>query len=276
MKIKNFAIIGKPLSHSLSPTLHNFWLKEYKISGNYDFLEININEIYNVLDKIREKEIKGVNVTLPYKQKVIPFLDKLSDFAKESNSVNTIYLNDKNELVGDNTDIYGMQEGYIKKIITEKKKNLRVLIIGAGGVSPSIIVSLHKAGITKISLVNRTYQKAHELKEKFSNLELLKWENYKNKIQSFDIIINATSLGLKGGENFDFVLEDFKTTMIYVDTIYNPLETKMIKHFKANKIKTYNGLDMFMYQGQKSFYLWNGIKPEINDKIRNLLISKLK
>jgi len=276
MKIKNFAIIGKPLSHSLSPTLHNFWLKEYKISGNYNFLEININEIYNVLDKIREKEIKGVNVTLPYKQKVIPFLDKLSDFAKESNSVNTIYLNDKNELVGDNTDIYGIQEGYIKKIIIEKKKSFRALIIGAGGVSPSIIVSLYKAGITKISLVNRTYQKAHELKEKFSNLELLKWENYKNKIQSFDIIINATSLGLKGGENFDFVLEDFKTTMIYVDTIYNPLETKMIKHFKANKIKTYNGLDMFMYQGQKSFYLWNGIKPEINDKIRNLLISKLK
>jgi len=276
MKIKKFAIIGKQLSHSLSPTLHNFWLKEYKISGNYNFLEININEIYNVLDKIREKEIKGVNVTLPYKQKVIPFLDKLSDFAKESNSVNTIYLNDKNELVGDNTDIYGIQEGYIKKIIIEKKKSFRALIIGAGGVSPSIIVSLYKAGITKISLVNRTYQKAHELKEKFSNLELLKWENYKNKIQSFDIIINATSLGLKGGENFDFVLEDFKTTMIYVDTIYNPLETKMIKHFKANKIKTYNGLDMFMYQGQKSFYLWNGIKPEINDKIRNLLISKLK
>ena len=276
MNKKFFAIIGKPLSHSLSPALHNFWLKENKIDGVYDFFEIDENEIEKVLGKVRNKEIDGINVTLPYKQKVIPFLDSLSDYAKESHSVNTIYLDDNNQLIGDNTDIYGIQEGYLKKIITKKNKELNILIIGAGGVSPSIIVSLQKFGINKISLVNRTYEKSTILKKQFPKIELLKWENYKSKIKYFDIIINATSLGLKNGESFDSFFENFKDTLIYIDTIYNPLETEMIKYFKENKIKTYNGFDMFIYQGQKSFNLWNKITPRISNEVTNLLISKLK
>jgi shikimate dehydrogenase len=276
MNKKFFAIIGKPLSHSLSPALHNFWLKENKIDGVYDFFEIDENEIENVLGKVRNKEIDGINVTLPYKQKVIPFLDSLSDYAKESHSVNTIYLDDNNQLIGDNTDIYGIQEGYLKKIITKKNKELNILIIGAGGVSPSIIVSLQKFGINKLSLVNRTYEKSTILKKQFPKIELLKWENYKSKIKYFDIIINATSLGLKNGESFDSFFENFKDTLIYIDTIYNPLETEMIKYFKENKIKTYNGFDMFIYQGQKSFNLWNKITPRISNEVTNLLISKLK
>ena len=276
MNKKFFAIIGKPLSHSLSQALHNFWLKENKIDGVYDFFEIDENEIEKVLGKVRNKEIDGINVTLPYKQKVIPFLDSLSDYAKESHSVNTIYLDDNNQLIGDNTDIYGIQEGYLKKIITKKNKELNILIIGAGGVSPSIIVSLQKFGINKISLVNRTYEKSTILKKQFPKIELLKWENYKSKIKYFDIIINATSLGLKNGESFDSFFENFKDTLIYIDTIYNPLETEMIKYFKENKIKTYNGFDMFIYQGQKSFNLWNKITPRISNEVTYLLISKLK
>ena len=96
------------------------------------------------------------------------------------------------------------------------------------------------------------------------------------EISNFDIIINATSLGLKNGEDFEFSFDDVKNNMIYIDTIYNPLETKTLKYLKENKIKTFNGLDMFIYQGQKSFYLWNKINPEIDDQLINLLVSKLK
>ena len=130
--------------------------------------------------------------------------------------------------------------------------------------------------IKNISFVNRTYDKSIFLKKKFKFLTILDWKFLKQEIKNFDIIINATSLGLKNGQNFDFNFENTKQELIYIDTIYNPIETKTLKYLKDNKIKTFNGLNMFIYQGQKSFYLWNKINPEIDDKLIDLLISKLK
>ena len=105
---------------------------------------------------------------------------------------------------------------------------------------------------------------------------MLEWKLLPKKINEFDIIINATSLGLKDGEDFDFDFKNTKTSVVYIDTIYNPLETKTLKFLKKNNIRTFNGLEMFIYQGQKSFYLWNKINPEIDNYLINLLISKLK
>ena len=105
---------------------------------------------------------------------------------------------------------------------------------------------------------------------------MIKWGDHITKFNNFDIVVNATNLGLKGGEEFKNLFNDVKDNLIYIDTIYNPLQTKMIKHLKAKNIKTFNGLDMFIYQGQKSFYLWNKINPEIDQKLLELLLSKLK
>ncbi len=273
MKNKNFAIIGKPVGHSLSPILHNYWLKKYNINGNYVLHEIDKDNLEDVTRKIRNKEIDGINVTLPYKQKIIPYIDKIINDAKFTNSVNTVYLDETNTLVGENTDVFGLQAAYLKEIINVKNK--KALIIGAGGVAPSIIYSLQKTKISNITLTNRTYEKSLFLKKKFNFLNILKWENFVNEIRDFDIIVNATSLGLKGGEEFDFSFKDISDNSIYIDTIYNPLETKTIKILKEKKIKTFNGLNMFIYQGQKSFYLWNKVNPEIDDELINLLKSKL-
>ena len=107
-------------------------------------------------------------------------------------------------------------------------------------------------------------------------MNVLEWKSLKEAISKFDIIINATSLGLKHGNDFEFNFKNVKENLVYIDTIYNPLETKTLKFLKENKIKTFNGLEMLIYQGQKSFYLWNKINPEIDDKLIDLLISKLK
>ena len=147
--------------------------------------------------------------------------------------------------------------------------------MGSGGVTPSIIVALRRLKLNNISVTNRTYEKSLLLKKKFPNLKLIKWNEKDKYTDEFDIIVNATSLGLKNGPDFDTLIQNYKKSLIYIDTIYNPLDTKMIKHFKKNNIKTYNGLDMFVYQGQKSFYLWNKINPEIDDNLINLLKSKL-
>ena len=273
MKKKAFAIIGDPIAHSLSPVLHNYWFNKYNIEADYSLLNIGEKDLDSVAKKIRNKELSGVNVTLPYKQKIIPFVDQLINDAKSTNSVNTIFLDDANTLVGENTDVFGLQAAYLKEI--SDVRNKKALIIGAGGVSPSVIFALQKSKIKNIAVINRTYEKSIFLKKKFNFLTILEWKSLKQEISKFDIIINATSLGLKNGNDFEFNFDNVKDNLIYIDTIYNPMETKTLKFLKENKIKTFNGLDMFIYQGQKSFYLWNKINPEIDDELVNLLVSKL-
>ena len=132
MKKKKFAIIGNPLSHSLSPIMHNYWLNKYNINAEYVLLEIEKKEIENVINKIKDKEIMGINVTLPYKKSVIPFLSKTINDAYETHSVNTIMLDENHSLTGENTDVFGFQAAYLKSISNEEKKNKKVLILGAG------------------------------------------------------------------------------------------------------------------------------------------------
>ncbi len=274
--MKNFFIIGDPISHSLSPQLHNYWFKKYNIKAKYSLLQIKENEIEKVINEIKSEKISGLNVTLPYKRKVIPFLDKLINDAEESNSVNTIYKNSKNQIVGENTDVFGFQAGYLKEVIDSPLNNQKALIIGAGGVSPSIILALEKSNIKKISLVNRTFEKSVFLKKQFKNIEIRKWEEIENIMCDHDIIINATSLGLKNGNEFSINVKNIKTSSIYIDTIYNPYETNMIKLLKNKGIRTFNGLDMFLYQGQKSFYLWNKVNPEIENDLIELIKKEIK
>ena len=275
MSKQKFCIIGKPVSHSLSPILHNYWFKKYNINAEYIALEINEENLKNVVEKIRDREYAGLNVTLPYKKKIIPYLTKIVNYAKDSSSVNTVYL-EGDSVVGENTDVFGLQAGYLKEIIKPKNTAIKALVIGAGGVAPSAIVALKKSNINNISIVNRTYEKSLFLKKQFREIEILKWESYLKMISQFDLIINATSLGLKNGKDFEFLFENVKNELIYIDTIYNPAETKMIKHLKSNNIKAYSGLDMFIYQGQKSFYIWTKKNPEIDEEFVNLLKSKIK
>ena len=274
MKKKLFAIIGNPVAHSLSPVLHKYWFKKYNIQADYDLINTEEKDLKNIIKKIRDGELDGINVTLPYKQKIIPLVDKLINDAHHTNSVNTIYLDETNVVVGENTDVFGLQAAYLKGL--NDAENKKALVIGAGGVSPSVIFSLEKSKIKDISIANRTHDKSLFLKKKFSYLNVLEWKSLKEKIREYDVIVNATSLGLKNNSDFEFDFEGLKPNAIFIDTVYNPLITKSIKYLKSNNIKTFNGLDMLIYQGQKSFYLWNKINPEIDNELIDLLTSKLK
>mgnify|MGYP001483965654 CR=1 FL=1 len=228
---KIFAIIGNPISHSLSPILHNYWFKKYSINAEYTLLDVKENELENITKKIRAKELDGINITLPYKQKIIPFVDQLINDAKITNSINTIYLGQNNTLIGENTDVFGLQAAYLKEITqTENKK---ALVIGAGGVSPSVIFSLYKMKIKNISLVNRTYDKSIFLKKKFKFLNILDWKFLKQEIKNFDIIINATSLGLKTTDKLPFDITRSSTNAVIADIIMQPEETELLKHAKS-------------------------------------------
>ncbi len=270
---KKFGIIGNPIKHSLSPVLHNYWFEKYSIDAIYSLINIKETELPEIVKKIKDKTLDGINITLPYKQKIVPFLDVLVNDAEITSSVNTLYLSD-GTIIGENTDVFGLQAAYLKGV--DRASTKKALVIGAGGVSPSVILSLQKSGVKQISVVNRTMEKCFFLKKKFKSLNIIEWKNLQHEINNYEIIINATSLGLKNGEDFNFNFESNKEDLIYIDTIYNPIETKTLKNLKEKGKKVFNGLEMFIYQGQKAFYLWNKINPEIDQKLIELLISKLK
>ena len=262
--MKNYLVIGNPIEHSLSPKLHNFWIKKNKIDAIYSKQKLNDSEIGSLILKVKKKLIDGVNVTIPFKQKVIPFLDILSLEAESTQSVNTIYL-ENNRLVGHNTDIDGFSLS-IKKIDFEVT-NKEALILGAGGVTPSIIYALNKMNVSKITVTNRTREKAENLKKLFKNLDIIEWGN----ITNFDIIINTTSVGLNTKDEIQLELPKEIKNKLFFDVIYNPQETNFLKKGKELGNKTENGKNMFIHQASAAFEIWHGVQPEINNDVMRLL-----
>ena len=261
---KNFLVIGNPIDHSLSPKLHNYWIKKYKIDAVYEKKLLNNNEIEGLIFNIREEKIEGINVTVPFKKMVIPFLDELSEEAKISQSVNTIYKKD-NKIIGDNTDIEGFKLSLEKT--GHKIKNKKALILGAGGVVSSIIIALKKMQIEKIYLSNRTELKAIELKKSFSEIEIIKWGD----TLDFDIIINATSIGLGVKDEINIDYKNISQNKFFYDVIYNPKETNFLKKAKNYGAQIENGKMMFVYQAQKAFFIWHNILPVVDEETLNLL-----
>ena len=254
--MKKYFVIGNPIDHSLSPELHNYWFKENKIDAVYDKKKIDEEDLQTTISEIKEKKINGINVTVPFKKSVIPYLDKLSIEAEQTQSVNTIILSNDN-LVGHNTDIAGFVKAV--KNLNFDIKGKKIFILGAGGVVPSIIFALNKMNVSKIIISNRTKKKAEDLKTRFDNLEILDWGD----IVDFDVIINATSLGLNK-ENINLDFSKFRNNKLFYDVIYNPVETNFLKQGKKLGNKTENGKLMFVYQALEAFKLWHGIEPQIN------------
>jgi len=261
--MKKYFVIGNPINHSLSPKLHNHWLEQNKINAVYKKIKLEENEIENFILKIKKQEINGCNVTVPFKKTVIPFLDKLSLEAEQTQSVNTIRFHN-GELVGYNTDIGGFQKA-IKKL-NYKIEDKKILILGAGGVVPSIIFALNKMKANKITISNRTYKKAENLKSQFNKINIVNW----GEVPEFDIIINATSLGLNN-ETIDLNTSNIGEGKFFYDVIYNPNETNFLKLGKKLRNQIENGKLMFIYQAFEAFKLWHGVEPDVSEKILKLL-----
>ena len=262
--MKNYFVIGNPIDHSLSPKLHNHWIRKFDLKARYEKKKLEEKQIKGLITDIRERKIDGVNVTVPFKNKVIPHIDILSPNAKITQSVNTIHLKD-NKIIGENTDIEGFQLG-IKSArlnITGKK----IFILGAGGVVPSIILGLKNMKVSKILVSNRTKSKAENLQKTFNDLDIIDW----GETTDFDMVINATSLGLADKDQIDFNFEKIAKNKIFYDVIYNPSETNFLKSAKKHGGITENGKMMFIYQAYLAFKIWHNITPEIdNDLIKFL------
>ena len=262
--MKKYLVIGNPIEHSLSPKLHNHWIKKNNIDAIYDKKQLNEGDIEGIISEVRNEKINGINVTVPFKKLVISFIDELSVEANEAQSVNTIYK-ENNKIIGHNTDISGFELALRGK--SYDIKNKKIFILGAGGVTSSIILALKKMGASKVILSNRTKKKAEEFKKTFSDLEIVDW----GEIPEFNMIINTTSLGLNNDDEIKLDYENIGSNKFFYDVIYNPRQTKFLTKAKQFGNQIENGKMMFIYQAHQAFTIWHKIMPKIDDKTIKLL-----
>ena len=258
--MKKYLVIGNPIEHSLSPQLHNHWIKKNNIDAIYEKKKLNERDIKDVILNVKNENINGINVTIPFKKSIISFLDELTPLANEAQSVNTIFKKD-NRVVGDNTDIGGFEESL--KHINYKVKDKKIFVLGAGGVVSSIIIALKRLGASKIVLSNRTKEKADNIKKIFSDLEIIDW----GETTDFDMIINATSLGLKNDDEIKLNYVDIGPNKLFYDIIYNPSKTKFLSKAKQFGNQIENGKMMFIYQAQLAFRIWHNVLPKIDNRL---------
>ena len=270
--MKKYLVIGNPINHSLSPKLHNYWIKENNINAIYDKKLLDENNIQEIIEEVKNEKIHGINVTVPFKKSVIPFLDQLSPLAEEVQSVNTIFKKD-NKVIGENTDVGGFKQSL--EYINYTVKNKKVFILGAGGVVPSILKALEKLGAAKVYISNRTKEKAKNLESHYKislGLETLDW----GQSPDFDIIINATSLGLKNNDKIELDYKKHKSKLfrgkkLFYDVIYNPEKTNFLLKGEELGNETTNGKMMFICQAQLAFKIWHNILPKIDNETIRLL-----
>ena len=264
--MKKFLVVGNPIEHSLSPKLQNYWLKANKIEAIYGKLQGYEDDLKELCNSIKNGQLNGLNITVPFKKKIIPHLDVLSGHALRTQSVNTVCLNNGN-VTGYNTDIDGFELS-IKKLNYEVS-NKKIIILGAGGVVPSIIYALKRMNAHQIYLSNRTKEKAEILKNLFEGVEVIDW----GALPDFDMIINATSLGLKENDKFGIDFSVAENNKLFFDVIYNPFNTDFSEAGNKPGNKIENGLNMFLFQAQKAFSIWHNIEPNINQELIEFLES---
>ena len=269
--LKTFAVIGDPIDHSLSPTIHNAAYRELEMECTYIAYRVSQGDLATGIESLKKIKIAGFNVTIPHKIKMMGYLDNVDDNCKKIGAVNTV-LNDDGILRGFNTDMDGFLEPIKRKEISIK--NSRVLLLGAGGASRAIVTGFQKEGANEIVIVNRTKENGDELAEFSKNIGLKsKSKNIEemNVLDSkFDFIVNASSIGLNGEKNIiPNNLMDEQTTVY--DIVYKPLKTDLINTAKERKCKIIYGYEMLLGQAIRSFEIWLDKKAPYDAMKRSIL-----
>jgi|TARA_B100001540_G_scaffold295711_1_gene296774 shikimate dehydrogenase len=269
--LKTFAVIGDPIDHSLSPTIHNAAYRELKMECTYIAYKVNKGDLATGIESLKKIKISGFNVTIPHKIDMMKYLDNVDDTCKKIGAVNTV-LNDDGILRGFNTDMDGFLEPIKRKKIPIKDS--KILLLGAGGASRAIIVGFQKENAKNIVIANRTEENGAKLAEFSKEIGLNASSIYLEEMNvldsKFDFIVNASSLGLKGEKNIipSSIMDE--QTVVY-DIVYKPLRTDLINTAKENNCKIIYGYEMLLGQAIRSFEIWLDQKAPYEAMKRSIL-----
>ena len=269
------AVLGHPINHSKSPKLHNYWLSLFDIDGHYIPLDIDPRNFENSIRALSGLGFVGANVTIPYKEKVLKIADKISDRAAIIGAANTLTFLQDGSIYADNTDGYGFLQNIKCKYNDWTAGEGTSVVFGAGGASRAILGALIEDGANEVILANRTRSRADQLRSDFgAKIKVVDWMKVQNYLSDASTVINATSLGMDGKADLPIPLQGLNKNTLVTDIVYTPLNTPLLENAAKRGCRTVDGLGMLIHQAIPGFERWFGVKPDVSEKLRELLISQ--
>ena len=264
-------VVGHPVKHSRSPIIHGYWLEQFGINGRYDRYDVKPEDFSHFVKTLSEQGLQGVNVTIPHKEAAFLALDEATERARRLKAANTLWF-ENGKLWGDNTDSIGflanLDQGHPGWDINAKS----ALILGAGGAARAIIAGLQERNIEKITIVNRTRERAEELAlMSGGQVAVAEWSKLSFQLESADLVVNTTSLGMSGQPDLDLSLDPLGKNALVTDIVYVPLETNLLKQARLQGNPVVDGLGMLLHQAVPGFEHWFGKRPVVTDALRHLV-----
>ena len=262
-------VIGSPIAHSKSPALHTHWLKTLGIAGHYIPIDVAQEDLEHIVKTLPKMGFVGVNVTVPYKEKVMDFADLVTDRAALIGSANTLIFCKDGKIHADNTDSYGFIQNLRQKAPDWNPKAGPAAILGAGGAARAVIAALVEVGVSEILISNRTKARAEKLKADFGKrLRVVDWVQAGNMLEEAATVINTTSLGMVGKPPLRVPLDGLQKGTLVTDLVYAPLMTHLLNEANEAGCVTVDGLGMLLHQAVPAFERWFGVRPQVTDETR--------
>jgi shikimate dehydrogenase len=273
-------VMGWPVAHSLSPALHGHWLRRYGIDGHYEAFPVRPEELADAIARLRDEGFRGTNLTVPHKEAAMALVDNVDATARRIGAVNTLFVAEDGALNATNTDAYGLIENIRAARPDELKAcfgGRTAVILGAGGAARAALVGLADIGVRDIRIVNRTVARAETLAEIIADLpiavEALDWAGRADALAEAGLLVNTTTLGMSGQAPLDIDLTHLPEDAIVNDIVYAPLETGLLAAARARGNPVVDGLGMLLHQARAGFRIWFGVDPEVDDDLRNAVLT---
>lgn len=274
--LKQACVIGWPIEHSRSPAIHGFWLARYGIHGTYTKRAVPPGEIESFLAALGSEGLVGCNVTIPYKEAAFRAAVAHEPSATAVGAANTLWLED-GRLCAANTDTYGYMSYLARQAEDWNRRDAPVSILGAGGAARAIVYGFLEAGVSEIRIFNRSAERAEALARDFGpRVKVMPWEQRSRASTEAAVLVNTTSVGLKGAGSLEMNFTDFHPDAIVSDIVYVPLETGLIREARRHGLRTVDGLGMLLHQAVPGFEKWFGVRPEVTAELYDLVAADIE
>ena len=272
-------IMGWPVAHSRSPTLHNFWLEEQGIDGAYIPLPVRPEQLSNALRALPVLGFRGCNLTIPHKQLAFSAVDRVEPIAKRIGAINTIIVTPDGGLEGRNTDAFGFRENLRETVPDWNPSAGIAVVLGAGGAARAIVAALTEARVEEIRLVNRTEARAELLARELAappcRITVYPWSSRSSVLRDAGLLVNTTSLGMADEPKLEIDLALLPLSAVVVDIVYVPLETGLLATARRRGNRTVDGLGMLLHQGRPGFEAWFGAPVRVTRELRAAVLTTL-
>ncbi|MFK7838971.1 MAG: shikimate dehydrogenase [Bdellovibrionales bacterium] len=271
------AVIGHPISHSKSPLIHNYWIEQGGLNGSYEAIDIAPENLKEGVQKLIDEGYAGFNVTIPHKEAIMDLCDDIDHNAAACGAVNTVVIEESGKLRGLNTDSFGFLTNIKSTSPDFDFEAGAAVVIGAGGAARAVVSGLIGQRIPEVILVNRTKSRAEKIAQDIGLgtdlVEVIDWEERHEALQWANLVVNASSLGMKDQPELDLNLDALSADVLVNDIVYNPLQTQLLKNASDRGNPTVTGIGMLLHQARPAFLEWFGTMPDVDDTLETLILK---